>query len=409
VSGAVRNAQRRVLVPLHAPKWGGIHGVQEAIGGALAARGWHLLIALPSSDAESAQRLASAGIDVLPLPLSRFRRSADPRIHIQSLTGLLKDVANLRRIIHERDIGVVQVCGLHNIQGAIAASLNGTPLVWQLLSALVPRPIRTAMMPVIRRTADIVMTNGSGRSVIEAFPGLDRMGDRWIPFRSPVDTRKFAPNDATRAEMRQQLGFGPEVIVIGTVGNRTFQKGHDIFVEAAAIARAHDERLRFCIVGAPVETNAEYYQREVIERAAKLGLLKRPDLTFFDGGNNIARLVTAFDIFTLTSRTEGIPLSLIEAMATGLPTVVPDVGGMAETSPHRQTGLVLENSKAADYAMAWVSLAADDSQRRRYGEAGRLLATSAYSVDAVADAHVAAFEHALLHRSRSQSRGRMQV
>jgi glycosyltransferase involved in cell wall biosynthesis len=358
---------------------------------------------LPESDLDSAQRLSAAGLDVMPLPLSRFRRGADPRLHFQSMTGLVRDVRQLGRAIHHRSISLVQVCGLHNIQGAIAARRGGIPVVWQLLSALVPYPIRVAMMPVVRRAADIVMTTGSGAAVLNAFPGLDRMGARWVPFFNPVDTERFAPDPARRARARERLGFPPDAIVIGTVGNRTLQKGHDVFVEAAVQARARDPRLRFCIVGAPVESNALYYEREVLARAEAHGLFERPDLVIVDGGRDVADLVTAFDIFTLTSRTEGIPLALLEAMATCLPTVIPDVGGMAETSPDGNTGFVLRSPGPAEYAGVWNDLAADPGLRQKLGQAGRALSIEKYSIDAVADVHASAFMQAVTRQGHPAS------
>lgn len=398
------SVHRRVLVPLHAPRWGGVHGLQEILGPPLAQRGWSLLVALPSEDRESQERLAGAGVEVLPLPLARFRRSINPMLQIRSIAGAIRDVGQLRQVIRERNVAIAQICGLHNVQGAVAAKRTGVPLVWQLLSALVPYPIRSAMMPVVRSAADVVMTNGSGDAVLKVFPGLDRLGNRWLPFASPVDTSKFCPDPETRSRVRAQLGFAPDTIVVGTVGNRTFQKGHDIFVEAAAIARSRDARLRFCIIGTAVESNAAYYQKEVVDRAGRLGLVDRPDLVIVDGGRDIAQLITAFDVFTLTSRTEGIPLALIEAMATGLPTVVPDVGGMAGSARHHQTGLVLERPAPVDYAAAWITLAADLALRRRYGDAGRALTMSTYSVDAVADSHVAAYELAMSrHGARTEA------
>jgi glycosyltransferase involved in cell wall biosynthesis len=289
---------------------------------------------------------------------------------------------------------------MHNIHGAIAARRSRTPLVWQLLSAMVPYPIRRAMMPLVLRGADVVMTNGGGPAVQAAFPGLGRIGDRWMPFSNPVDTTRFRPDPERRAGARRRLGFGPEDIVIGTVGNRTFQKGHDALVAAAAEARRRDPRLRFCIVGAPVETNADWYRREVLDRAGGLGLLERPDLVIVDGGRAVADLLPAFDVFAMTSRTEGIPIAMIEAMATGLATVVPDVGGMAETSPDGLTGLVLRAPTPGDYAAAWVSLAENEALRRRFGAAGRDLAVARYSAEAIATIYVEAFERAVAHRRK---------
>jgi glycosyltransferase involved in cell wall biosynthesis len=374
-----------------------VHGLQETLGRPLAERGWPLLVALPEADRDSAERLSAAGVEILPLPLSRFRRSGNPAEHLRSLTGLVRDIRTLQQVIRDRNIAVVKVCGLHNVHGAIAARRSRKPLVWQLLSAMVPAPIRRAAMPFILRGADVVMTNGGGPAIQSAFPGLSSIGDRWMPFFNPVDTARFRPDRDRRERARQRLGFAPDDIVVGTVGNRTVQKGHDIFVEAAALARELNRRLRFCIVGAPVESNAGWYEREVLGKARNLGLFDRPDLVIVDGGRAVADLLPAFDIFAMTSRSEGIPIAMIEAMATGLPTVVPDIGGMAETSPHGQTGLVLGTSEPGHHAAAWAAPAANEVLRRIFGEAGRDLALRRYSADAVASIYADAFDQAVAH------------
>jgi glycosyltransferase involved in cell wall biosynthesis len=399
-----RIGERHVLVPIHAPSWGGVHALQEALGRPLAERGWPLLVALPEADPDSAQRLSTAGVETLPLPLSRFRRSGNPAEHLRSIAGLLRDIRRLQEVIRRRDVAVVKVCGLHNIHGAIAARRSRRPLVWQLLSAMVPAPIRRAAMPFILRSADVVMTNGGGAAIRAAFPGLPTIGDRWTPFFNPVDTTRFRPDPDRRAEARRRLGFAPDDIVVGTVGNRTVQKAHDVFVEAAALARDLDRRLRFCIVGAPVESNAGWYQRDVVGKARGLGLFDKPDLVIVDGGRAVADLLPAFDIFAMTSRSEGIPMAMIEAMATGLPTVVPDIGGMAETSPDGQTGLVLGAPEGGAYAAAWAALAADEARRHNLGRAAQDLASRQYSVDAVASVYADALERAVA-RPRGPSPG----
>ncbi len=398
-----RNGERHVLVPIHAPRWGGVHGLQETLGRPLAKRGWPLLVALPEADRDSAERLSAAGVETLPLPLSRFRRSGNPAEHLRSITGLVRDIRTLQQVIRDRDIAVVKVCGLHNVHGAIAARRSRKPLVWQLLSAMVPAPIRRAAMPFILHSADVVMTNGGGPAIRSAFPGLSGIGNRWMPFFNPVDTARFRPGGDRREEARRRLGFTPEDIVVGTVGNRTVQKAHDIFVEAAARARELNRRLRFCIVGAPVESNAGWYERDVLGKARDLGLFERPDLVIVDGGRAVADLLPAFDIFAMTSRSEGIPIAMIEGMATGLPTVVPDIGGMAETSPDGETGLVLAAPRPGDYAAAWAALAADEARRLDLGQAAYDLALRRYSVDAVASVYVDGLERAVARRHGTSS------
>jgi len=93
---------------------------------------------------------------------------------------------------------------------------------------------------------------------------------------------------------------------------------------------------------------------------------------------DIAELMTAADIFVLPSRFEGLPMSVIEAMLTGLPVVAADVRGPAEQVLPEVTGLLVPPGDAAALAAALARLAADPALRERMGKAGRQRAVEHY-------------------------------
>jgi glycosyltransferase involved in cell wall biosynthesis len=94
--------------------------------------------------------------------------------------------------------------------------------------------------------------------------------------------------------------------------------------------------------------------------------------------HDVAAILAAADIFTLPSYFEALPMSVIEAMLTGLPVVGTNVGGTREQVVAGETGLLVEPRDAAPLAAALARLAADEALRTAMGEAGRARACALY-------------------------------
>ncbi len=164
---------------------------------------------------------------------------------------------------------------------------------------------------------------------------------------------------AQRDEMRDQLGLdGP---VVGIVANFRPEKAYDIFLEAANEAASRCESIRFVVVGqGPGETD---FRQAVAasEHADRISVL---------GYRSDARdVMAAFDIFTLTSRHEGLPVSLMEAFALGLPVVATRAGGIPEAVGHDREGLLVAIDDVSGLADSWVRLADEPTTRDRMGQA----------------------------------------
>lgn len=117
-------------------------------------------------------------------------------------------------------------------QAALAARLEGVPVVWQLLDTFAPMPLRLAMMPFVLAWSDAIMS--SGMAVARAHPGALLFGERLFPFFPGVDVEVFRPDRERRQTARSELGFGDSHVVIGNVSNINLMKGHRTFVRAAA-------------------------------------------------------------------------------------------------------------------------------------------------------------------------------
>ena len=386
---------KRVLTMIHTPTFGGPHTQMERLSGPLAARGWELLAVLPDEPGNGADRLRAAGVAVEQMPLHRLRASFDPRPHWRFAAGFFPEVRHIRRLIVEKACDVVLICGVMHPHGALAAYAAGVPVAWYLLSTFAPMSLRRVLMPVVTRLADVVIS--TGMKVAQQHPGAVRLGNRLVPFFPPVDTTAFVADPRKRTAARAELGIPDDALVIGTVGNQNRQKAHEFFVKAAARIRREIPQTWFRILGAPTATQAAYYERDVKAEAVRLGLTVGRRLAFLDPGNRVAELLPAFDLFLLTSRAEGVPTVVLEAMSCGIPVVATDVGSVSEVVEEGVTGMVVPSEDEAAMARAVVTILQNPTACAAMGRTAREHAVQRYDTAICADTHVHAFETALAH------------
>jgi glycosyltransferase involved in cell wall biosynthesis len=285
---------------------------------------------------------------------------------------------------------VVQVCGLMHPHGALAARLEQTPVVWQLLSTFAPPVLRRVLMPVVVKLADVVMS--TGRDTAREHPGACAMGERLVPFFPPVDTDQFRPDPVARLLARAELRVPPGALLVGTVGNMVWQKGHELLVDAVAELRGRHHPVYGRVLGSHVASQDRYYRENVIGRARKRGLLRSEVLTFSSPGDRVSQLLPAFDVFLLTSRAEGAPTVVLEAMACAVPVVATDVGSMREIVEDGRTGFVVRRGRVEPLVSAIEKLLRSPATRDAMGTVARRRAVERYGLGACADAHVRAFE-----------------
>jgi glycosyltransferase involved in cell wall biosynthesis len=382
---------RRVLVVIQTPTYGGPHNQVLRLREPLRRRGWETEVLLPEEPGNGAARLAEAGLKVFTAPMCRLRRSLHPGTQLRQWRHAASGVRAVRRIVADRAPDIVQVCGLMTVQGALAARRSGRPLVWQLLSTFAPLPLRAALVPLVVRWADAVMSTGV--ETARQHPGMD--ASRAFDFFPPVDLPQWRFDGEGRAAARRALGVPDDAVLVGTVGNFNRQKAHERLVEAAARLRTSNAALRFCLLGSPTAGQTDYYERQVVARAASLGLTQDRTLQFVNPGERVASLIHALDIFVLTSRAEGVPTALLESMAAGIPAVAMDVGGVGEAVVDGSTGLLVPSGDLDGFVAAVATLAADAARRQRMSAAAAARAHASFSSESCADRHVAAFQHAL--------------
>jgi glycosyltransferase involved in cell wall biosynthesis len=195
-----------------------------------------------------------------------------------------------------------------------------------------------------------------------------------------IDLARFHPDAQARAEVRRELGIPDRARVLGTVGRLAPEKDQALLIRA--VAPLLDEHRRLVIVGDGPEM-------------ATLRSLATPFVHLAGARKDVPRLLAAFDAFVLSSRTEGLPLVIPEAMATGLPVISTAVGGIPTVIDEGETGYLVPAGDGAALAAAWERFASDGKLAEDLGRRGREVALMRYSAERMVRDYLAIYEEVL--------------
>lgn len=198
-----------------------------------------------------------------------------------------------------------------------------------------------------------------------------------IAIPNGVDTERFKKREDIRLKMREQHNFDPENLVIGTCCRLEPVKQLDLLLNGFACYLKRNDKARLVIVGEGSLSD------DMIRLAKDLGVYQQT--TFAGARSNIDEYLNMFDIFTLTSANEGLPLSILEAMSVGLPIVSTDVGAISSVVGN-SNGILLQEHTPVAIADALERLVAADA-RNPLGISARRLVKEKYSQDLMVDAY----------------------
>ncbi len=306
------------------------------------------------------------GLRVIAIP---FVRRLSPLAHLrafQSLVAILR--AEKPDIVHAH-------MPISGFLARFAAWRAGVPTIAYTCHGFLFN-YRTSSWP--RRVLSFVMEWLAAR-VTDIFLTVSEAEARdarrlWISRRAVAvgngrDPDVFRPNPAARTRIRAALGVPDDRIVIIAVSRLVWHKGYPELAQAMRHISAE-----LWVVGNRLSSDRGQDMIALLQ-SAELG----DRLRLLGYREDIPDLMAAADIFTLPSRFEGLPMSVIEAMLTGLPVVATNVSGPDEQVEHDVTGLKIPPGDSASLASALSRLANDAPLRTRMGEAGRLRALDRYT------------------------------
>jgi glycosyltransferase involved in cell wall biosynthesis len=265
-----------------------------------------------------------------------------------------------------RSIGaaVVHTCDLYaNIFGLPGAALAGVPVRIANRREIVTgdkSPAKLWTQRLAYRAAHAVVANSSAardQLVREGVPA-----DRLRLIANGLDAGRFVP-----APRR------PQIRRIVMVANLRPEKGHDTLLAAAPRILARYPDATFTFVG-------EGPKREALETLTRaLGVAERVE--FLGESRDVAPVLARHDLFVLPSRSEAFPNALIEAMATALPVVATDVGGIPEVVRPGLNGLLVRPDDTNALADAVLALMDDPAAAAALGRAARADVERHYTID----------------------------
>ena len=235
--------------------------------------------------------------------------------------------------------------------------------------SFLPQPLATASRRNVYRNRLAVAFM---RYIVAVSPSLGR---RFCDYNGlPVDKLRVIPYAADVrttdritaqrvSELRHELGFGPDDIVIGSVGRLVEQKDYPTQLQAFALAVRRVGRLRMVIAGdGPLRSSLE-------AMAQALAIADR--VQFLGNRDDVPALLRSVDIFALASKFEPFGLALLDAKAAGLPIVAMAVNEIPEIISDGESGFLARPEHASDMAQGFIKLAEDQDFRAHLGSRAR--------------------------------------
>jgi glycosyltransferase involved in cell wall biosynthesis len=358
-----------------------------------------LLFALPSADLGGVSQYLLWLVDLLPHdrfeihvagptrdgPLFEILESKGVITHRTSMRytawSLIPALLRFRRLLR---CGAFAVLHLHTLRAGFLGCLASTgldlPIVYtghgwrfeQLPGAVRPLVFRQIERSVCRRAAIVVALSERERQL-----GLKR---KLVPegkvalVRTRIDAGRFETvGRSTSPALREALGIPPDALVVGTIGRITYQKDPETFIQVASLLRASLANAYFVWVG-----DGDLKQ-SMLALAEELGVADRLTITGSKPADEIPSMLETMDVFLFTSRFEGLPISVLEAMAARRLIVASAVGAIPEVIQHRSTGWLFPSGDATQAAQCIREALTDRGLSERVAERAHELILRLYS------------------------------
>ena len=316
-------------------------------------------------------------------PLPEFEALGVPLFHVPKRDRIdWRAMRHLARIIREHRIDIVNAHHfmpfVYSYYGARIANRAG--LVYTEHSEAdvlrVPRKWQVIGRQMLRTSHGAIGISPKVTEVLTQHFAVSPSSVRTI--ENGIDVEMFSANPDERARVRKECAFPLRKVVIGLVANFRRNKNHMFLLKAFhEIARTHDD-VTLVFVGQGFAGDPENSEPEISEYIAQHQLGDRVWLTGYRP--DVQQLLRALDVFCLVSYKEGLPLSLIEAMASGLPVIGTDIDAIRNVVREGVNGLLVQPDDVPQLARALTQLVERADVRQQMGEESQRLARSKYSL-----------------------------
>ena len=343
------------------------------LAGGLRQYGWRPIVVGPPGGA-LIQRFGDIGVQFLPLPTDRLRPSTLPR-----LVRLARDLGVRLIHSHGKGAGMYARLAAHRLRLPAVHTFHGIHV--DRYGAL-GRRAYVALERQLSRWTDVVINVSRAQEREGLALGLFTRRQSCV-VRNGVDVARLMSSALERQDARRALGVDLHGPLIGCAARFDEVKRLDVVLEAAAIASARVPSLRVVLIGRGRE------EARLRALTARLELDNR--VTFAGEIPDAAHLFRAFDLYCASSRREGAPLSVLEAMALGVPVLASDIPAHRELLGDASRSLV--PLAPAAFAGTISALMSDPEARTALGAQQRTRARSEFDVRESVTATAAIYRH----------------
>lgn len=305
-------------------------------------------------------------------PLTEQLRAIDVPVHPFAIAQFASPstLHALVQLLRERQIDIVHTHGgIAGLWGRLAAMVAKTPVRIHTLHGIHYLHYRSRIKRLVfirldrilaGRTQKIICVSEADRQAGIAagcFPA-----DRAVLIRNGIPTPSLSA-DFNLLRKKEELGLPASAVVIGTVGRLHAQKGQRRFLEAIHIVRQEMPNLIALLVGdGPMRSELQARSRE---------LDLQDHVRFLGARRDVPELIALMDVFVLSSEWEGMPLSLLEAMALERPVAAFAIPGVTEAIRDNESGVLATPQDAGSLAQAILHLLQNREQAGRLAKKGR--------------------------------------
>ena len=261
----------------------------------------------------------------------------------------------------------IKILHLHNptalFYGTLAGKIARTPCIIytehgrDFSSSIKVRIANSLLCKIVNR---VVVVAEHGKRYLVEHEGVNER--KIFKIYNGIDPQKFGRTHSGKV-IRSGLGLHDDQSIIGIVARLDPIKNHTCLIRAMKIIVTRLPRTVLLIIGDGA------LRSELEGLTANLGL--QDHIKFFGARSDIAELLSMLDVFVLSSLSEGLSLTLIEACAAAKPIVATDVGGNAEIVKHQSNGLLVPSDRPEDLAEAILEILSHEVKARLMGEKGR--------------------------------------
>lgn len=290
----------------------------------------------------------------------------------------------LNKILQMQKIDLIHA---HNatawFYGTWASILTGVPIVYTEHDRSFPTPLRLKYFHYFfgKYATAVIAVSKAVKGNLEKY---EHIKNAKVIYNG-IDPDLFKPASIEEKVLKKkQLGLNKNDFVLGNVGRMDYWKNQRILIEILPDLKKISPQIKLILVGGGEE------EGNLKKSAIKKGV--KNDVIFLGQRSDVNQILKAFDIFVFPSLTEGLPLVVIEAMATGLPIVASHVGGIPELVVNGETGFLVSPTSKEEIKETIIKLLNNPKLRKEMGQIARKRFETHFSLPQMVQKYIEVYE-----------------